>query len=98
MKPEEFFEKFLDLQRRDFDIARQKNHDYAGTKDALDNFREFGFLGVIVRMNDKMKRLIHFVNEGNLEVSNESISDTLSDLRVYAIIAEIIYEQEKKNE
>jgi len=96
MKPSEFFEKFEDLQGMDLGVARQKNHDYAGTEDALDNFREFGFIGVIIRMNDKMKRLIHFLKDGKFEVSDESVHDTLSDLRIYATIAEIVYQEENK--
>jgi len=94
MKPDDFFNRFKDLQEADLKIARQKNHDYAGTEDALDNFREFGFLGVVVRMNDKLKRLIHFTKSGALKVGDESILDTLSDLRVYATIAEIIFMDE----
>jgi len=94
MKPEDFFKRFKELQSADLKIAKSKNHDYAGTKDALDNFREFGFQGVVVRMNDKMKRLINFTRSGILKVGDESILDTLSDLRVYATIAEIIFMDE----
>jgi len=98
MKPEKFFKRFKALQQTDLEMSKRKNHDYAGTDDALDNFRVFGFYGVVVRMHDKMKRLEHFVKSGEYKVKEESVFDTLADLRVYSIIAELIFEAEQEAE
>ena len=77
-------------------LRRAKGHDYSGLDDTLDNLREFGWKGIVVRIGDKFKRLKHFTLQGNLEVSDESIEDTWKDLINYANYGLIMYRQEKK--
>lgn len=96
MNKEQYFHRFKRIQENDIELARKKNHDYAGD-DPLYNFRTFGFDGIVVRMNDKMCRLINFVKNKKLKVSDESILDTLRDIRVYSIIAEIQHQEENAN-
>ena len=62
----------------------KKQHDYGPG-----NIAEFGEVGVLVRLNDKMERLKNLVLNG-LEASNESIEDTLDDIASYAIIMRIV--------
>ena len=50
----------------------------------------FGLFGVIVRMSDKMERLITLTTEPHTATDDESIDDTLRDLAGYAIIALIL--------
>ena len=76
-------------------IRRAKGHDYSGMGDTLDNLREFGWRGVVVRIGDKFKRLKHFCKQGKLEVKDESIEDTMNDLINYAYYVLIMYHQEK---
>lgn len=94
MKQSDFFKRFEELQSQCLDLAKKKNHDYAGDEDALDNFRDFGAYGVIVRLGDKYKRVKHFTKSRALLVMDESIRDTLMDLANYAIIAMILLEEE----
>lgn len=78
-----------------------KGHDY-GDEDEYANIRaseELGispWVGVAMRMNDKMQRLKKFARVGALKVKNESVLDTFIDLAVYAIIGHIMFEQERK--
>ncbi len=73
-------------------ITKAKNADYTGTSsDPFANFTSVEALGIctteqgfLVRMMDKMMRLNSFVQKGVLEVKDESVDDTLSDLSNYA--------------
>ena len=55
-------------------LFEKKNKDYG------DSFADFGPVGVIVRMGDKINRLSNVTNNGVNLVSTESIRDTLIDL------------------
>jgi hypothetical protein len=77
---------FNDALRDVAETLAAKNHDYAGGEDHLANFREFGLLGIVVRIGDKFHRLKGAVRRGGeLAVSEESLRDTLRDLAGYAI-------------
>lgn len=83
---EEFFGKCVR-------IARKKNSDYTGiTDDPFSNFTSVEVLGIkteqgfLTRMMDKMKRISSFVENGTLEVNDESVTDTLQDLANYACL------------
>jgi hypothetical protein len=99
----EDMEKKIDaLFESDMALMKSKNHDYAGKDDPLDNLRDFGFFGIIVRLGDKFKRLKNFgirsmKGDAHLAVKDESIKDTLRDLRVYGYLAEIMLDEESKN-
>jgi len=99
MNRREYLEIMEEMQSADFELVQKKNQDYATEDDAFANFREFGFQGFVVRMNDKMQRLINFVkNDNTLAVKGESILDTLSDLRNYCYLAEAFIKEETLNE
>lgn len=80
------------------EMRLNKGHDYSGTEDTLDNLREFGSLGVLVRIGDKFKRLKHFYRQRTLKVKDETALDTMNDLINYSLYLRILYEQEGKNE
>ncbi len=75
-------------------LRAAKGHDYSGSADTLDNLREFGSHGVLVRIGDKFKRLKHFYQQGVLQVADEKITDTMDDLINYALYLKIMYGQE----
>jgi len=79
-------------------LLANKGHDYAGDKDCMDNLKEFGFFGAIVRIGDKFKRLKNFCLNQKLKVQDESVIDTLRDLRSYGYLAQILFEEEQKNQ
>lgn len=79
-----------------------KSRDYGQGDDPLANLRsasEFGlpaWLGVLVRMNDKMIRLKAFASKRTL--ANESVVDSLRDIACYAILAEILLQEEAEQQ
>jgi hypothetical protein len=93
-------EQFLAFHKRACDqmfaICRAKNADYAGVNgggDAFANFRTVEAMGIasteqgmLTRMSDKMARLASFVQQGSLQVKDESAQDTLLDLANYCIL------------
>ena len=50
-----------------------------------------GWIGAVIRQNDKMRRLQKFAVDGNL--ANESVEDSLIDNIVYGIIALALYRE-----
>lgn len=79
--------------KQDMKLLRAKGHDYAGQEDALSNLRDFGLLGIVVRLSDKFSRLKRFAKTSNLHVKTESVEDTLRDIRNYAFLAQIFLEE-----
>lgn len=72
--------------------AKRKNHDYAGDRDPLANFRECERIGltaaqgIMVRMGDKWARLSRLMAGHGAQVADESVADTLQDLANYCAI------------
>ena len=79
-------------------MRKAKGHDYSGEGDTLDNLREFGSFGVLVRIGDKFKRLKHFYRQGVLSVADEKIDDTVNDLINYALYLKIMRKQEQDDD
>jgi len=71
-------------------LFERKNRDYG------DAFAEFGPVGVIVRMEDKIKRLVSISKSGITLVDNESLRDTLIDLHNYAAMAVMLIDEQYK--
>lgn len=95
--------KFLEILDRLEQLHKQKQADYGQDGDPYANVRAsegFGmpaWLGVAVRMQDKMKRLqtagTQYIQRGGVTLSNESLEDTFLDLAVYAIIGLVMLEE-----
>jgi len=84
------------------EVSLAKGHDYSGEgktfQDNLHAAEEFGmpaWVGVALRMNDKMARLKSFARQGELQVKDESIEDTFRDLALYGILGLIVYRTRK---
>ncbi len=54
-----------------------------------------GWLGALIRLNDKVVRLKAFTRNGKL--ANEGVVDSLRDIAVYAPIAEVLFEERDIN-
>lgn len=63
------------------DVFTKKNTDYG------DAFAEFGVIGVLMRIEDKIKRSLSITKNGVNLVNDEGIRDTLLDLHNYAAMA-----------
>ena len=48
--------------------------------------------GCLIRLSDKMSRLMNIAKTYEISVEDETVVDTLTDLAVYALITRILYE------
>ena len=75
-----------------FELMKRKNADYGGAADPFANFRMSALLGlnpedgVLLRMQDKMARIVSFLRKGDLAVKEESWRDACVDLVNYSVI------------
>lgn len=81
-------------------LMETKSHDYSGADDCNRNIKACEVMGVCsakqglqVRMLDKFQRLVSLTSAA-AQVKDESVRDTLSDLRNYAAIYIHILEEE----
>ena len=70
----------------------KKNTDYG------DAFAEFGVIGVLMRIEDKIKRSLSISKTGVHLVNDEGIRDTMLDLHNYAAMALMLLEQFQSEE
>lgn len=84
----QYIAEFKKLCDEEVELTSRKNNDYGGETDPWKNFREFGLMGILVRMSDKWSRIKTALWEKRvLEVATETVEDTLKDLSVYCKIA-----------
>ena len=74
-------EEFLKIQKEGAELFQKKNKDYGNA------FATYGPVGVIVRIGDKINRLMNVTKNGVNMVDNETIEDTLIDLHNYSAMA-----------
>ena len=79
------------VQAEALELFRKKNADYG------DAFATYGPIGVIVRMGDKINRLVSINQNGVTLVDSESVRDTLIDLHNYAAMAVMLLDEKKDN-
>jgi len=83
---EDYRQKLIELQREALDVFVCKNTDYG------DAFETYGFIGVLVRIGDKIHRIQNIMRNGMALVKDESVRDTLLDLHNYSAIALMLVE------
>jgi len=93
---------FYELLEKLSEIHSRKNQDY-GNGNPLGNFMGVvplgvdPFVGVLVRMSDKWSRICTLSQkDGQGQVKDESIEDTLLDMAAYALLAIVIRREGKK--
>lgn len=80
------------------ELHDKKQQDYGRTEDPFANVRateEWGmpaWVGAMMRLNDKVRRLQKLAQVGSL--ANESAEDSMRDIAVYALIALILYREQ----
>lgn len=83
-------EQMEKVQKEGLELFKRKNADYG------DAFANYGTIGVIVRMGDKIQRALSITNNGINMVDNESIRDTLLDLHNYSAMAIMLIDEKKE--
>ena len=72
------------------ELFRKKNIDYG------DAFAEYGVVGVLVRLGDKVKRYTSVSKNGVSLVNDEALRDTLVDLCNYSAMALMLMDENKE--
>jgi len=78
------FDEIVDECR---ELHRKKAGDYANDKDPYLNFRITGLTGISTRLVDKSVRLFNVWENKKINVTDETIEDTIKDIIVLGIIA-----------
>jgi hypothetical protein len=65
------------IQQEALELFEKKNTDYG------DAFAEYGKIGILMRIGDKLKRYISITNNGVNLINDEGLKDTLIDLHNY---------------
>jgi hypothetical protein len=79
-------EQLKKIQKEGLELFIKKNADYG------DAFAKYGFVGVLMRIEDKIQRALSITNKGITLVNDEGIKDTLIDLHNYAAMALMLLE------
>lgn len=66
------------------ELYEKKNQDYGDSFGK--SYKEYGLTMSLIRLEDKLNRLKSLNKNGNAQVKDESIQDTLMDLANYAIM------------
>ena len=95
----------LSILDESYDIGLKKNHDYGS-----DNITNFGVLGILVRLNDKVQRVKNLLKadgvatiknlkgSSSMMVSDERVEDTLMDMINYATYGNMLLDNVWFNE
>jgi hypothetical protein len=84
-------EQMIKIQEEAKSLFKRKNADYG------DAFADYGTVGVLVRMGDKIRRLQSISNKGINLVKDESLRDTLIDLHNYAAMAIMLLDEKDES-
>ena len=88
--------EFQSIQYEQWATFCKKQMDYGpsniamGTSLRTKEDRRLSLIGLIVRINDKIQRLMNLVVKHNRDAQNEPVMDAFKDLSVYGIIAQIV--------
>ena len=80
--------QFKKVQEEGLELFIKKNKDYG------DAFANYGPIGVLVRMGDKIQRLMSISKTNITMIKNESIRDTLIDLHNYSAMAIMLIDEQ----
>lgn len=93
-------QRFHEILRELGELHDRKQRDYGSDNDPFANVsasKDWGIephVGALLRMNDKVQRLKQWIKTGTL--ANEGAHDSMRDIAVYAIIALVLNEWEKR--
>ena len=80
-------EQMEKVQKEGLELFKKKNTDYG------DAFAEYGTVGVLMRIQDKIKRSMSITKNGVTLVDDEGIRDTLIDLHNYAAMGIMLIDE-----
>jgi len=77
----------INIQEEALDLFVRKNNDYG------DAFAQYGTVGVLMRIQDKLNRFMTVSKHSITMVNDETLRDTLIDLHNYAAMALILLDE-----
>jgi len=80
-------EQYKKIHEEAFSLFQKKNKDYG------DSFANYGSIGVVVRLGDKINRLSNITKTSITMVDDESLRDTLIDLHNYTAMALMLIDE-----
>ena len=83
-------EQMQKVHEEGLELFIKKNSDYG------DAFANYGAIGVLVRMGDKIQRLQSITSKNISLVNDEKIRDTLIDLHNYSAMAIMLLDENKE--
>jgi hypothetical protein len=83
-------EQMAKVQFEALTLFDRKNTDYG------DSFAKYGTIGVLIRMEDKLKRCVSITKNGVNLVDTESLRDTLIDLHNYAAMGIMLLDEKSE--
>tara|TARA_B100001094_G_C17829673_1_gene622583 strand:+ start:145 stop:531 length:387 start_codon:yes stop_codon:yes gene_type:complete len=81
-----------EIQNEALELFKKKNQDYG------DAFANYGAIGVIVRIGDKISRLQSITNSQISLINTETLRDTLIDLHNYSAMAIMLLDEKVPTE
>ena len=85
--PEKRLEQYQKIHDEAKELFYSKNKDYG------DAFSEYGPVGVIIRLGDKIKRYTTITNSA-INVESETLRDSLIDLHNYSAMALMLIDED----
>ena len=83
-------DQLKNIQSEGLELFKKKNQDYG------DAFANYGAIGVLVRIGDKISRLQSITNNNISLINTESLRDTLIDLHNYSGMAIMLLDESSK--
>lgn len=84
-------EQMRKVQDEALELFKKKNADYG------DAFADYGPIGVLMRMGDKIRRLNSITKSQVVMIDDEKTRDTLLDLHNYSAMAIMLLDEEENN-
>ena len=81
-----------EIQDEALELFSRKNKDYG------DAFAQYGCIGVLVRMQDKLARFQNISQKKIVLVDDERLRDTLIDLHNYSAMAIMLLDEKEKED
>ena len=81
--------QMIQVQTSALELFKKKNVDYG------DAFAQYGVIGVLMRIEDKLKRSVSISKNSITLVDDEKIRDTLIDLHNYAAMAIMLLDEDQ---
>ncbi len=80
-------EQMQKIHSDSLEVFKKKNTDYG------DAFAKYGLIGVLMRIEDKISRLLSITKNQICLVNDESMRDTLLDLHNYSAMATMLLDE-----